>query len=396
MFPAIGIYSDSYPDKRLIMNKIPECCYEQVKNQRELSGRVLRKIAKKATFIADTNEFAQWVYFTLDCPKRPDIDIIHSFNRICLFDRNYWVASFEKTLPAYFCADQKVNTHSLRKLFPYLVSDKCIGLLPMSKWALRSEMKLIRQIAKEADAQIIEQKMTVLYPPQNILVDSKTEQRKYGDLGTIRFLYVGTQVKRKGGILLLKVFEKLRKNFHNFHLTFVGDVESERDTPYYLEDEEKEVKRIIENADWVDYYPHLSNNSVLEFAKEAHVGLLPTLCDSFGFSVLEMQACGCPVITTDRQALPEINNIECGWLLDTSTVDLPHGDDFAYYSKEEVALLSEKISVELETNLRTILMNPGQIEEKAILSIKRIEQFHDPSLYANDLLEVYGRLNHNL
>ena len=41
------------------------------------------------------------------------------------------------------------------------------------------------------------------------------------------------------------------------------------------------------------------------------VGLLPTWAESYGYSVLEMQACGLPVVTTNIRALPETN--VCGW-----------------------------------------------------------------------------------
>ncbi|MFW2788163.1 glycosyltransferase, partial [Acinetobacter baumannii] len=46
-----------------------------------------------------------------------------------------------------------------------------------------------------------------------------------------------------------------------------------------------------------------------------HIGLLPTWADTFGYSVLEFQACGCPVISTDVRALSEINNNDIGWLI---------------------------------------------------------------------------------
>lgn len=50
--------------------------------------------------------------------------------------------------------------------------------------------------------------------------------------------------------------------------------------------------------------------------KNSHVGLLQTWSDTYGYSVLEFQACACSVITTDLRALPEINNNEVGWLIE--------------------------------------------------------------------------------
>ena len=41
----------------------------------------------------------------------------------------------------------------------------------------------------------------------------------------------------------------------------------------------------------------------------SHIGLLPTYNDSYGYSVIEFFSYGCPVITTNILALPEINQI---------------------------------------------------------------------------------------
>jgi glycosyltransferase involved in cell wall biosynthesis len=38
----------------------------------------------------------------------------------------------------------------------------------------------------------------------------------------------------------------------------------------------------------------------------AHALIFPSLCEGFGWPVLEAQACGCPVITADNTSLPEV------------------------------------------------------------------------------------------
>ena len=63
---------------------------------------------------------------------------------------------------------------------------------------------------------------------------------------------------------------------------------------------------------WISYVPKLTNNETLELMKKSHIGLLPTYADTYGYSVLEFQAAGCPVITTNVRALPEINNNNLG------------------------------------------------------------------------------------
>jgi glycosyltransferase involved in cell wall biosynthesis len=38
----------------------------------------------------------------------------------------------------------------------------------------------------------------------------------------------------------------------------------------------------------------------------AHVLLFPSLCEGFGWPIIEAQACGCPVVTSDRPPLTEV------------------------------------------------------------------------------------------
>ena len=389
MDPRIGIYSDSYPDKRMILNKVPELQYVQIKNRRENVGRALRLTARAFPAIRQTELYAQGVHFTLDAPYYPDIDVIHTFNRVCLHDRNRWMATFEKTFPEYFSEETKINLSLMKRQLPLILSDQCIAILPMSEWAYRYELWLLAQFAKPEEIERIKSKMMVLYPPQEVLITEKGIREKFSDTEKLRFLYVGGQVKRKGGAEVLKAFARLRKEFDNFSVTFIGKPD-ETYGQFYLDKDEKEaIRDILNQADWLEYYEKLPNEEVLKKAKRAHIGLLPTLGDTFGFSVLEMQACGCPVITTDRQALPEINNDRYGWLINTKEAPLRHGDDFAHYAREEVDLLSRTIERQLIETLTGILRNPEEIPDKAVRAKERIRQYHAPEAYAAKLKAFY-------
>jgi len=81
--------------------------------------------------------------------------------------------------------------------------------------------------------------------------------------------------------------------------------------------ERKKLKSLIlDNLDRITYYEYLPNNEILELMKyKIQVGMLPTRGDTYGYSVLEFQASGCPVISTDVRALLEINNEDCGWII---------------------------------------------------------------------------------
>ena len=198
-------------------------------------------------------------------------------------------------------------------------------------------------------------------------------------------------MKRKGGAEVLKAFDQLRKKYDSFSLTFVGKLNDNYNNFFLDAKEKEEIQRIITHADWLEYHERLSNEEVLKLAKQAHVGLLPSMGDTFGFSVLEMQACGCPVITTDRQALPEINHDQCGWLINTRALRLTHGDDFAHYTRDEVNEFSALIRERLIHSISAIMDNPELLIEKAILAQERIKNIHNPEFYAENLKRIYRR-----
>ncbi len=385
----VGVYSDSYPDKRMILNKVPEVQYSQVENRREVMARAFRLLGRKSNSFRQSDLYADTVHFTLDTDTHPEVSLIHTFNRICLHDRNPWAATFEKTFPEYFCEESSESIHRLRKYMPLILSEKCRALLPMSKWAYNYQKWLLSQISNAAEAKAVEKKMRILYPPQEILISEEKVYEKNQNTDQIRFFYVGSQIKRKGGAEVMRAFQQLSKEYHNFSVTVVGRLDGNYNNFYLNEGERKEVEAIISKASWIKYYEQLKNEDVLDLSRNAHVGILPSLGDTFGFSVLEMQASGCPVITTDRQALPEINNNDCGWILNTAELSLPHGDDFAHYTRDEVYGLSEIVRKELTETIAAILDYPDCIVGKARKAITRIDRMHNPQRYAGELLTIY-------
>lgn len=391
MNPIVGVYSDSYPDKRMILNKVPEAQYIQIKNRRENVGRALRLIGRTFPSIRQTEFYAQGVHFTLDAPYYPDIDVIHTFNRVCLHDRNRWIATFEKTFPEYFSEESRIDFRLMKKQLPLILSDQCVAVLAMSQWAYNYELWLLSQFANQEEIKRMKEKMTVLYPPQELLITREEIKQKFADVQSVKFLYVGSQVKRKGGAEVLKAFRELSCKFSNFSLVFIGNLSGNYNSFYLDEEEKKEIQNVIQHADWLEYHEKVTNEEVLKLAKQSHVGLLPSMGDTFGFSVLEMQACGCPVITTDRQALPEINNDRCGWLINTKDAQLPHGDDFAHYTRDEVESFSELIKAQLKTAITGILDNPRRLGEKAEWSFNRIKKNHSPEMYETYLRNIYWR-----
>jgi hypothetical protein len=65
--------------------------------------------------------------------------------------------------------------------------------------------------------------MSVLYPPQELIITREELYQKFSDVEKVGFLYVGSQVKRKGGAEVLKAFQELYYKYQDFSLVFIGN-----------------------------------------------------------------------------------------------------------------------------------------------------------------------------
>ena len=105
-----------------------------------------------------------------------------------------------------------------------------------------------------------------------------------------------------------------------------------------------------------------------------------------GYSVLEMQACGCPVITTDIRALPEMNNEKCGWLI---RVPKHPSTEAVYETNEDLENLKKTVRQGIDSILHEIMEEPEKIRYKGKCCIDRIRACHSPQKYECFLSELY-------
>jgi glycosyltransferase involved in cell wall biosynthesis len=201
-------------------------------------------------------------------------------------------------------------------------------------------------------------------------------------------MFVGRAFFRKGGMEILQAFKTIYElNQPNLELIIVSNLEIDN---YATQETGKDVeiarKIIYENSQWIRYYPNLPNQDVLSLMQEAHVGLLPTWADTYGYSVLEFQASGCPVISTDIRALPEINNPDIGWL-----IHIPQNRlcEAIYTTSEGRNAIKEAIQRQLEIILGEILENRAILAEKSRKSINQIKANHSPLEYTRKMKLLY-------
>ena len=303
-----------------------------------------------------------------------DQRVFLGFNTIRI-DGGPFLVFFETTLPRV--SKKRFLLVSLERRA--IRSPNCLGLVAISECAKKLQL----------DQNGTKREITVLHPPQKTLV-AEANDRRWSEIGTVRFCFVGRDFARKGGIEMLRAFDKL--NQKNWHLTIVSSLSIDDYATQYTKEEQRllkqEVLAILERrTDQIDWHESLPNEQVLQIMKNSHVGLLPTWHDTYGYSVLEFQASGCPVISTDIRALTEINNDTCGWVI-------PVGERYdarlsPLKSKKQRGAFSKDLSIRLMELFVEILGSPRELLlEKAEKCLARIRAEHDPEKHKLALIKI--------
>ena len=381
-----------YSNLRNILNKIPEAEYIPVNDLYSFLRKgalfVNRTLGKPLLPVFNLNN----QFEDLDLNR---VDLLHFFNGVS-YGRTPWVSSFETILPRFSHLVTRHHGQEIAHVSPdaltrrgleALAGRSCLAILPLSQSAAQMQTDLLKDLPAEY-AQPILDKMRVLHPPQEVLVP-EVKAREYSPDNPIRFILVGAAFFRKGGREVLEVFERLvRQEKLPVRLIIVSSLRIE---PYAAKETEEDVAwakaKIADNADWIEYYSALPNEDTLALMRTADVGMLPSYADTYGFSVLEAQASGLPVITTDIRALPEVNNPTVGWLIKVPKNAL---GEALYATVEEREVLSQSIRAGLEQSVRHIAADPGQIVVKGAAALDRIRKEHDPAAYADALRQIYG------
>lgn len=376
---SIGYESAGYPSRRNIIGKVPSVSYRRVSDWRNAVSRALYfrlPFAKKQLFRAN---------FRFHLNRQKNVNLLHFFNTIN-FDKKAFVTTFESTLPIYL--DMYSNQHEadVEKALKVLASTRCKKIIALS--ACAKNIELARLALYPDYEKTIRAKMTTLLPPQAALIDSLAD-KKLSDDGSIRFLFVGQSFYRKGGLEILRAFDRVKKEYDfSLQLTLVGNIEKlDKTFTHYTEAERDKAKVIItENSDWITHFSYMENAELLEEMTRSQVGLLPTWSDTFGYSVLEFQAAGCPVISTDVRALPEINDNDRGWLIKLSKDTV---FEAICATPADRKIVSQTITNKLEEIIVSIFAHPEIIAEKAEKSLSAIKQHHSPENFAEKLNEIY-------
>jgi glycosyltransferase involved in cell wall biosynthesis len=311
---------------------------------------------------------------------------VHSFNSL-VYGGMPWVVTFETTLPRVGSLPGWVVWHSWKKI----ARSECRALLALSDCTakrLLDDLQVNRPRVSDATLSAIRGKLSVLHPPQPLLIDGLTE--KLGCMewdGPLRIVVVGHDFYRKGGLEVLLALEALIGGGKDIRLSIAGkmiagDYASRAGAP-----EVQMAEAIISrHPDRIQRLGSIPSSEVHGLLRTSHVLCLATWGDTYGYSVLEAQAAGCATITTDLRALPEINNGDCGWLIKVPKLANGDGDLDSVGKRERFrAILVEGI----KAALREAHDDRDGLQRKAAVGLERIRKFHDPAKHAARLAEIY-------
>lgn len=279
------------------------------------------------------------------------------------------------------------------KQFKLLAKDNCLGCMALSQATYNRQMLALEKIKEhlsEAELKAIKEKTIVLHPPQDILIAKEEIIHKFQNIDTLELIFVGHDFFRKGGkelIDCLMEYVDSEKSQRPIHLTVISSMEYGDYASHATKEEMQQYKELLQKEEWITFYESLPNDEVLELCKKAHIGLLPTFADTYGYSVLEMQACGCAMITTDIRSLPEINNEDCGWIC-----HLPQNEakEALYGTEKERIELKKNLKDALMIQLKVVLEEADQgLLNKAINSWERVRLQHDPDRYSEKLKNIW-------
>ena len=307
-------------------------------------------------------------------------DLYHFFNSIS-FGKKPWVVTYEWTLPIW----GPRHTTNYEKAGRYLAGEYCKKTIAMSDWANRCQIANIMEYYPSFSEEVL-RKNCIIHPQQKLNINGYDD--KHLDANFIHFTIIGHDFFRKGGKEILSAFAMLIDKKYPVKLHIIskmqyGDPLSRTTSADY----QNAMKFIRKSENHIFHYKLLSNNDVLDILRKTDVALLPTYHDTYGYSVLEAQSCGCGVISTDIYALPEINNNEVGWLIN---VPKDNESGVKIGSKQERIHLSEMLVESLLTIIRNLVENRQVIKEKGMLAMDRIKKEHDPDDVASKLEEIYA------
>jgi glycosyltransferase involved in cell wall biosynthesis len=308
-------------------------------------------------------------------------DLMHSFNKVPLTSKPFLV-TYESALPRTYGRGYQLARDLLRER---LVGDNCRGVIALSEYARRRTRELN---AGWPRLSVLEAKTQIIHPNLPLL----RSEPKPLPRGQLELLFVGRQWARKGGIVAARIAAKARQRGLPVRVTIVSTLAY--GASVYTDDPDPtkyQADLRLLDAPNVTVYDKLPNADILRRMEASTFTLLPTVNDTYGFSVLEGFSVGTPTIASRTGALPEVvHDGVNGYLLDLPTDGV---GDWSYLHERSWAHLDaayESMAEQALARIESFLNAPETYETLSAGALAQIRDHHEAAVVGARLEALYA------
>ena len=283
-------------------------------------------------------------------------DLYHTYNSV-VANRRPWVIEVESYLPRY---RPMKETHPLFRWGQRrLASDDCKWLIFTSGNTLRMNRDKLAAVGVDPAKMVVVYRAVEQYLPAD------------RDPGRFTILFAGNGFYRKGGLELLKAFQRLGRS--DAQLWIVSTLEVDWGVQPSPEDVAWAERTIAEDPR-ITLHRGIPHGKLLQLMRIAHVFVSTTFADPFNNTILEAMGAQLPVICSDVSSLPEIVQHERnGWLL-------PVEDR-----------TSDAIADDLAAHLRRFMDDAGLLQRMGRSSFEVVREKFDIRVRNKRIAELYDQ-----
>lgn len=229
------------------------------------------------------------------------------------------------------------------------------NLSKMKKIAFVSELTR-RQYTELLNAPFDDQQHKVIHNSFNapfFVMDKKETKIKLSGLGvgdSPYLLNVGSNLERKNRRLLVDMLKNL-KGIWDGKICFAGDS---------IDVELVEYANQLDFGENISFFERPNHENLVALYSGCEAFILPSFSEGFGWTLIEAQACGAPVIASDIEPMPEVS-----------------GDSALHADPYDAKAFADSFLVLLEPNKREEIINKGFENIKRFDNTTMIDSYID-------------------
>lgn len=319
----------------------------------------------------------------------PRADLFHLWNGVCM-NNVPWISSFEAHMPRYFLpAQDRLYRYALDRLH----APACLRLLALSDFArnfflIQNHAYLDMTVAR---------KTQVFYG--SVEVKEKhlaLRQRRQLNPAKLTMCFVGHDFFQKGGVSSVRAYQALKKLIPGTRLIVVSRLIANDFVTSATDADRASMINLLTSDPGIEWHEQLPHEELLALMANCDLGLLPTLDDTFGWSVVEFMSVGVPVITSNVCAMPEIVEQGVNGLqvrLDLQENRRWSGLRLRQGSSERRAAVEEAWEILAGGIVEAALalhLDSDRLQHMSNAAVSYVKRVHDPHRLARTLEDVYS------